>query len=291
MRGVNSNVRSPTPAPGRPRRESAWSFYYITPTMSATLRSAWVWAAVAVLILAWLPLLAILRLFDADPALYRTGRWFRRLGVAMTRVNPSWRLHRDGERIADPRRPYVVVSNHQSLADIPIISHLPWEMKWIAKVELFQVPAVGWMMRLAGDIPVDRADRRSGARMLLAAHRVLALRCSVMFFPEGTRSADGRVGPFNPGAFHLAIKAGVPVLPVAVEGTRDCLPKKSWKFGPPTDIRLRVLPPVETAPFAQAGAEELTREVRRMIIAQIASWRGVEPSAVDAEISPPAAGS
>jgi len=254
--------------------------------MSVTLRSLWIWAAVGVLILAWLPLLALLRVFDRDRARYRTGRWFRRLGVAMTRVNPAWRLHRDGEKIANPRRPYVVVSNHQSLADIPIISHLPWEMKWVAKLELFSVPVVGWMMRLAGDIPVDRADRRSGARMLLAAHRYLALRCSVMFFPEGTRSADGRVGPFNPGAFHVAIKAGVPVLPLAVEGTRDCLPKRSWKFGPPLDIRLRVLPPVETAPYTPERAQELTADVRRMIIAQIASWRGVDASLVDAEAHP-----
>ena len=119
--------------------------------------------------------------------------------------------------------------------------------------------------------------------MLLAAHRLLALRCSVMFFPEGTRSGDGRVGAFNQGAFHLAIKAGVPVLPLAVEGTRDCLPKKSWKFGPPMDIRLRVLPPVETAPYAPDRAGELTAEVRRTIIAQIASWRGVDAAAVDGE--------
>jgi len=250
--------------------------------MSATLRSCWIWIAVGALILAWLPLLALLRLFDRDPAHYRTGRWFRRLGVAMTRVNPAWRVHRDGEKIANPRRPYVVVSNHQSFADIPIISHVPWEMKWVAKIELFRVPVVGWMMRLAGDIPVDRADRRSGARMLLAAHRYLALRCPVMFFPEGTRSGDGRVGAFNAGAFHLAIKAGVPVLPLAVDGTRDCLPKRSWRFGPPQEIRLRVLPPVESAPYAPGQAEELTAEVRRMIVTQIASWRGVDPSAVDA---------
>ncbi|HUI09693.1 MAG TPA: lysophospholipid acyltransferase family protein [Bacteroidota bacterium] len=254
--------------------------------MRQTLRSLWIWTAVGTLIVAWLPLLALLRVFDRDPARYRTGRWFRRLGVAMTRVNPSWRLDRDGEKIANPRRPYVVVSNHQSLADIPIISHLPWEMKWIAKAELFRVPLVGWMMRLAGDIPVDRSDPRSGARMLLAAHRCLALKCSVMFFPEGTRSADGRVGSFNQGAFHIAIKAGVPVLPLAVDGTRDCLPKKSWKFGPPLDIRLRVLPPVDTEGYPPGRAGELAGEVRRRIIAQLASWRGVEPGAVDA-LGPP----
>ncbi|HMK37708.1 MAG TPA: lysophospholipid acyltransferase family protein [Bacteroidota bacterium] len=250
--------------------------------MTRALRSLWVWAAVAGLITLWLPLLALIRLFDTDPVRYTTGRWFRRLGVAMTRVNPSWRVHRDGETIDNPRRPYVVVSNHQSLADIPIISHLPWEMKWIGKAELFSLPFVGWMMKLAGDIPVDRADRRSGARMLLAANRCLQLKCSVMFFPEGTRSPDGRVWRFNEGAFHLAIKAGVPLLPVAIEGTRDCLPKRSWKFGPPQEIRLRVLPPVETSGLSSAQVAELRDRVREMIIAQIALWRGEDAAAVDA---------
>ena len=250
--------------------------------MVPTLRSIWVWGAVASLIIVWLPLLTLIRIFDPDPVRYRTGRWFRRLGVAMTRVNPSWRVHRDGVKIANPRRPYVVVSNHQSLADIPIISHLPWEMKWIGKAELFSLPLVGWMMRLAGDIPVDRADRRSGARMLLAAKACLLLKCSVMFFPEGTRSPDGRVWKFNEGAFHLAIKAGVPVLPVAIEGTRDCLPKRSWKFGPPQEILLRVLPPVETEGLSSDRVEELRDRVRGMIVDQIAAWRSQDRAAVDA---------
>ena len=118
--------------------------------------------------------------------------------------------------------------------------------------------------------------------MLLAAKRSLHLKCSVMFFPEGTRSPDGRVWKFNEGAFHLAIKAGVPVLPVAIEGTRDCLPKRSWKFGPPQEIRLRVLPPVETEGITPEGVPELTHRVRRMIVEQIASWRGEDASSVDA---------
>jgi 1-acyl-sn-glycerol-3-phosphate acyltransferase len=247
-----------------------------------TLRSLWIWGAVASLVVLWLPLLALIRLFDADPVRYTTGRWFRRLGIAMTRVNPSWRLHVDGVRVENPRRPYVVVSNHQSFADIPIISHLPWEMKWIGKAELFRIPFIGWMMRLAGDIPVDRADRRSGARMLLAAKGCLLNRCSVMFFPEGTRSPDGRVWRFNEGAFHLAVKAGVPVLPVAVEGTRDCLPKRSWKFGPPQEILLRVLPPVETEGLTSEGVAALTERVRGMIIDQVAAWRNQDRSSVDA---------
>ena len=208
------------------------------PPLRSILRSMWVWASVSLLILLWLPLLAVIRVFDRDPALYSTGLWFRRLGRMMTKVNPSWHLRVEGEMPSDPRNPYVVVSNHQSMADIPLLSNLPWEMKWIGKIELFRLPYLGWMMRLARDIPVDRGDRRSGAAMLLKAIHMLKLRCSVMFFPEGTRSPDGRVWRFNEGAFHIAVKAQVPVLPIAVEGSYRCLPKKSWRFGSFTGLSI-----------------------------------------------------
>jgi 1-acyl-sn-glycerol-3-phosphate acyltransferase len=249
--------------------------------MVSLFRSIWTWTAVTVLVIVWLPLLVFVRAFDRDPVRYRTGRWFRRLGVAMCRVNPSWRIHLSGEHIQNPRKPYVVISNHQSHADIPILSNLPWEMKWIAKKALFTLPFVGWMMRLAGDIPVDRADRRSGARMLLTAMKYLDRKCSVIFFPEGTRSPDGRVGRFNDGAFHLAIKAHVPILPIAIEGSYDCLPKRSWKFGRPSDVRVRVMPEVSTEGLTTGEAGLLNGKVRRMIVEQVAAFRRVTPSEVD----------
>ena len=250
--------------------------------MIPIFRSIWAWSAVSALIVFWLPLLGLIRAFDTDPVRYRTGRWFRRLGVAMTKVNPAWTLTLTGEQIQNPRNPYVVVSNHQSMADIPLISHVPWEMKWIGKIELFRVPFTGWMMKMSGDIPVDRKDPRSGAKMLLQAHRVLQQKCSVMFFPEGTRSRDGRVGKFTDGAFHLAIKAAVPVLPIAIEGSFDCLPKKSWIFGKPATISMKILPPVETAGLTKADIPALRETIRSAIVRQVAEWRGVEPSEVDA---------
>ncbi len=250
--------------------------------MMATLRSIWVWFSITVLILLWLPLLALVRLFDRDPAHYHTGRWFRRLGAAMTVINPVWRVRVSGEKIEDPRRPYVVVSNHQSNVDIPVISRLPWDMKWVAKAELFKLPIVGWMMRMADDIPVDRRSKTSRARVLVKAREVLGKKCSVMFFPEGTRSRDGRVHRFNDGAFRLAIKAGVPVLPLAIDGTFGALPKHTWRFGEPTTIRLKVLPPVETAGMNEHDTEALRDRVRGMIVAQVAEWRGVPAEEVDA---------
>ncbi len=249
--------------------------------MSDTLRSLWIWSLAGALVLLWLPLLAVCRLFDRDPVRYRTGRLFRRLGVALSRVDPTWRLEVSGEHISDPRRPYVVVSNHQSLADIPLIANVPWEMKWVAKKELFRLPVVGWMMKLAGDIAVDRRDRRSGARMLLQAQAYLRQRCSVMFFPEGTRSPDGGVGRFNDGAFHLAVTAGVPLLPLAVDGSRACIEKNSWRFGREATVRLKILPPVDTSGMTSEHVPLLRDRVRSVIVRQIAEWRGVPPEAVD----------
>lgn len=248
------------------------------------IRSALIWAAIVGLIVLWLPLLAAMRLFSRDPVHYAVGRMFRRLGAAMTRVNPFWEISFEGSFPEDPRHPYVVVSNHQSLGDIAVISRLPWEMKWVAKAELFSLPFAGWMMKMAGDIPVDRGDPKSRSLVVKRARKVLAHRCSVMFFPEGTRSKDARVRRFQTGAFRLAIEAGVPVLPIAVDGTSDAIPKHGWKFGEGITARVGLLEPVETSGWTVEEASELASEVRQRIIKQIAEWRGTGPETVDAVV-------
>ena len=248
------------------------------------IRSLLTWFTTSILVLLWLVLLALSRLFDRDPVLYRTGFLFRKIGNAMTWVNPAWRLHIIGENISNPRLPYVVVCNHQSMADIPLVSNLPWEMKWLAKIELFKLPIFGWMLRLAGDICVDRKNPRSGALALIKAQHILEQKCSVMIFPEGTRTLDGRVQQFTDGAFHLAIKAKVPILPLAIEGSHDCIPKNSWKFGKPSDIFLKVMPPIETSSLTIHDVALLRNNVRTVIMKQIAEWRSVPIEAVDGMI-------
>jgi len=245
------------------------------------LRSIAVWTKTLLLVLVWpLPMLAV-RLFDRDPVRYRTGLCFRRLGRAITLANPAWHLTVTGNTSIDPRRPYVVVSNHQSMADIPLISTLPWEMKWLAKEELFRVPWIGWMLRLAGDIRVDRKDARSGGQALQRAKHYLDQKCSVMIFPEGTRSLDGRVRRFSEGAFHLAVTSGTPILPIAIDGTFDCIPKNTWRLGPPSEIRLHVLDPVETKGRPREDVPSVRDLVRSAILSQIARWREVSSTSVD----------
>ena len=174
--------------------------------MPSLFRSIWMWVSTITLIMIWVPLLALIRIFDRNPVRFRTGRWFRRLGSSIVRINPAWRVHLEGLDRVDLSRAYLVASNHQSMVDIPLLCLLPWEMKWIAKTELFKIPLVGWMMQMAGDIPLDRRQR-AGAQALLRAKGYLQKGCSVMVFPEGTRSRDSKVHGFTEGAFALAIKA------------------------------------------------------------------------------------
>ncbi|MGA2133679.1 MAG: lysophospholipid acyltransferase family protein [Bryobacteraceae bacterium] len=240
--------------------------------MIRVLRSLWIWTASAALVLLWVPLLGVIRLTDRDPCRRRTGRWFRRLGRAFAKVNP-WRIHIGGLEHLDPSQVYVIVSNHQSLADIPVIAHLRVDTKWLAKAELFRLPVVGWMLRMAGDIPVERSDRRESAKAKIQSAYYLRRHCSVVFFAEGTRSRDGQVLPFKDGPFRLAIQERVRVLPLVVAGSGTALPRNTWIFGPPSDIHLQILEPVSVDGWISAGAPALRAEVRRRIVDELDRFR------------------
>lgn len=241
--------------------------------MSAVV-SIWMWIASTTLIVMWYPALLIRKLFDRDPVRYATGRMFRDLGLVITKINPLWKIEVIGaDKVKNPRNPYVVVSNHQSMADIPVLSHLPWEMKWMAKKELFSTPFIGWQLKLAGDIPVERENPRDAVRSIRKARAYLSQKCSVMVFAEGSRSPDGTVRDFLDGAFRLAIDVGVPVLPIVVEGTFNCLPKKSWKFGKATDIKIVVLDPIDTSGMKREDIGTLRELVRDTIVSQLSKMR------------------
>lgn len=229
------------------------------------LRSIWIWTASTTLVIVWVPLLGLIWLFDEKPALRRTGHWFRRLGRIVGRVTP-WEIHISGQENIDHSQVYVIVSNHQSLADIPLIAYLKLDAKWLAKAELFRVPLFGWMLKMAGDVPVERTSPQQAARALLRCGKYLRDRCSVVFFPEGGRSTTGEVLAFNEGAFQLALREQVPVLPLIVDGTSEALPRSTWMFGANQKIYLRVLPSVavEGRTAKQAGA--LRDEVRQQIV-------------------------
>jgi 1-acyl-sn-glycerol-3-phosphate acyltransferase len=232
-----------------------------------SILSLWAWLVLVFCIVLWFPLLVLLRFLTApfDRGQYLTGYLFRRIGPVMAALNPLWRFGYSGTMPQDPRRPFVVVSNHESFADILLISHLPWEMKWLSKAELFRIPIMGWMMWLAGDVPVKRGFGPSALEAMARCRQALDNRVSVMIFPEGTRSKTAELLPFKDGAFRLAIEAGVPILPLAVSGTATALRKHDWRFGR-SDAEVRVLEPVETAGLTIRDIPDLKARVRQTIV-------------------------
>ena len=211
------------------------------------LRSAWAWVAAVSLVLFGFFYVSAVWLVTApfDPGRYQAGRAFRRLAVSHVALTRLWRFETEGTPPEGPRRPYVVVSNHESYADIFLMCHFPWEMKWLSKHTIFNIPVMGWMMRMALDVPVRRGQRESALAALAECRDRLTRRVSVMIFPEGTRSRTDELLPFKDGAFHLAIQSGVPILPIALAGTRSCMAKGSFAFRH-AHAKARVLDPIDT---------------------------------------------
>ena len=227
---------------------------------------AWVLLVLAIIVGFFVVLLVFVVTWPFDRDRYIAGRTFRIVGTTTVRLNPLWRFSTDGVRIRDPRRPYVAVSNHESYADIFLISFLPWEMKWLGKEQLFKIPFLGWMMWLAGDVPVKRGARDSIIVAMNACGEKLRRRLSVMIFPEGTRTPDGELLPFKDGAFRLAIEHNVPILPIVVAGTRRAMAKHTFQFQKTRAI-CRVLEPIETTGLTLADLATLKERTRDAIVA------------------------
>jgi 1-acyl-sn-glycerol-3-phosphate acyltransferase len=145
-------------------------------------------------------------------------------------------------------------------------------MKFLSKKSIFQIPLLGWQMRIAGDVPIVRGDRESVQAAMRLLRDRLDRRLSVVFFPEGTRSPDGSLGEFREGAFRLAIEAGVAILPLAIYGASSSLPKYSVVFHPSVTT-LTVLSPEPTVGMTVADAPALAAKVRGRIAAAIEAMK------------------
>ena len=249
--------------------------------LSGTVLSLWIWTGTALIVLLWLPLIALRRLTDRTPARRPTSELVRRLNLFINRVNPLLRVRVEGFSNLRPGTCYLVVCNHQSLADIPLLARMPFPLKWVAKKDLFRVPVTGWIMRMAGDIPVSRGVPGNRESVLARAGAYLQAGMSVLFFPEGRRTGDGAMGRFSRGAFELAVSTGATLLPVVIDGLWTLLPASAWRFGHAGMIRLRVLPPIDTRGLVPGDEDALRAGVRRQMIQTLAEFRGVSPGEVD----------
>jgi 1-acyl-sn-glycerol-3-phosphate acyltransferase len=242
--------------------------------IARTLLSAWAWFVLGIIVIIWVPSVAIVLVVTLpfDKGRYWPGYLFRKLCVVHQWLNPLWKFRTSGITITDPRRPYVVVANHESFVDILLISHLPWEMKWLSKEAMFKIPLVGWLMTMAGDVRLIRGNKQSIVSAMKGCHDRLDKKVSVMLFPEGTRSRDGSLGEFKDGAFRLAIDAGCPILPLVVNGTREALQADDWRMNV-THAEVRVLEPIETTGMTKADVGALRDRTRDLIAAELASMR------------------
>jgi 1-acyl-sn-glycerol-3-phosphate acyltransferase len=189
------------------------------------------------------------------------ARWWSRTLLFACGVRVSVR----GLEHLDRARTCIFAANHQSYLDIPVaFGYLPVNFRIMAKASLFHIPFLGWHLRRSGHMPIARDNPRRAARSVLAAAAHVREGMPVFVFPEGGRSHDGQLGEFKSGTFLLAIKAGAPVIPVTMNGTRRALPVDSWVIQPGR-VELILHPPLGTEGMHSNAAEELSSRVRSII--------------------------
>jgi 1-acyl-sn-glycerol-3-phosphate acyltransferase len=207
------------------------------------IRTIFVWSCIVLdtLILGILVLIAYL--FDRSG---RTGHRIARRWAKVALLASGVKVRVEGLEQIEGKGPYIFMSNHQGGYDIfALQGHLPFDFKWLAKKELFSIPVLGWAMAAAGYIAIDREGTRDTVKAMNEAAQKIHDGMSVIIFPEGTRSLDGLIQPFKKGGFTLAIKSKVPIVPMAIVGSREIMPKGRFTVNP-GKIAIRIGPTIET---------------------------------------------
>jgi 1-acyl-sn-glycerol-3-phosphate acyltransferase len=197
-------------------------------------------------------------LFDGSgSSQHHVARWWAKSLLAFSFI----RVRVEGLEKLDPAAGYVFVSNHQSLMDIPaILSRLPYQFRFFAKKGLFGIPFLGTHLKRAGHLPVDRSNARNSLKSMSEGGRIIAQRgVSLLIFPEGGRAPKG-LREFKEGAAYIAIKAGAPVVPMAINGMRELLPMHSVHIRSGR-VRLRIGEPIPTTGMKLSDREGLTRRL------------------------------
>ncbi len=206
-------------------------------------------------------------LFDRKGKLsHAQGFWW---ADAIAASNPFLNITIRGLEHINPRKAYVVVSNHQSFADIVMLYKTHMQFKWVAKESLFRVPVFGWCMSAMKYIRLSRGEFGSIKKTYREAAQWLRKGVSVLFFPEGTRSVTEDMSAFKNGAFKLAIKEKKPILPIRIDGGREIIAPGSWIFKARASCNLTVLPEIDTSTFSPKDFAALRDMVRGALHAAV----------------------
>ena len=188
---------------------------------------------------------------------------------------PVWKIHIEGREKAIKGTTYVIISNHQSILDILLMNCLRYRYKWISKIENFNVPVIGWYLKMAKYITVDRGNEDSKTEMLEKSYECLRKGISIMIFQEGTRSVNNEIGFYKRGAFQLALQADVPLLPVLIDGTGGILPKHGFIFSSGHQVRIRVLDPIDPITFRKDAPETLALKISTYMTSELKDFRAL----------------
>ena len=231
------------------------------------MASLWTWLVVAPLAafstIFFGTISLVLSLFDSNQRKQiETARLWARSLVLLAGV----KVEVEGLEKIDPKGHYVFASNHLSYADTPVVfSSIPVQFRFLAKKGLFQIPFLGWHLKTAGHIPVPREDPRAALKTLSRAAEMIGTRgISVLFFPEGGRSEDGKLQDFKDGAAYIAIKAQAPLVPLALLGAREILPMGSATIHRGR-VRLRIGDPIPTKGLTLHDRRALTDAARAQV--------------------------
>ena len=185
------------------------------------------------------------------------------------KANFMWRIRVVGREKIDKRETYVIVSNHQSGADIIVLFLLWNNYKWVAKKSLYNFPFIGWNMWLNRYIVIDRGRKSSMQKMMADAVKTLRSGSSVMIFPEGPRSKDGRLQQFKTGAFHLALETGKPILPIVITGTSMAIRKGGFLVNKNHNIQAKVLQPIPYSSIQGMEPRDVTAMLRDLMLGEL----------------------
>ena len=210
------------------------------------------------------PVALLLGLLSGPRLPLRMAAWY---WAPLLFLGAGARLRVEGAERVDWSRPQVLVANHASMIDIPALFRaVPVPLRFVLKREIARVPFVGWYARLMGMAFIDRGNARDAKRRLGDAAEQLRDAATFAAFPEGTRSKDGTIGAFKGGALQLALEAGVPVLPVAIEGAGWVLPPSGFSVRPGT-IVVRFGEPIETTGLTPQDRNLLVQRAREAVVA------------------------
>jgi len=217
-----------------------------------------------VLVIVITPFIILCMLTGLRQPLVAVGLWAMRVSRRVLRIE----VEASGLDRVDPRTPSVFMPNHVSFIDGPLVMVLiPGVARVIMKRSILGIPIVGFAMRFVGFVPVDRKGAEGGKKSIARAVTLMRRkRYSFLIFPEGTRSRDGRLGPFRRGGFFLALESGAPIVPVTISGTRELMPKGQW-FARRGTVRVVFHEPIPVKSHTPETMGSLIEKVRTVILA------------------------